>query len=182
MRTGSIPSRECLRIAGFTVSCQLTDIRDVIQPGGLPRRLSTLLVTFLRYLKRTGFQLIAQAAGRRRAPSVTGRAGLDADQSIRPGDWVQVRSRAEIRGSLDRYGKTGGCAFTREMYGLCGRQYRVLKKVSAFFDESRQRICHCRNIWILEGALCSGQQRLYAVRCDRNCFFFWHTAWLKRIS
>jgi hypothetical protein len=162
--------------------CQLTDIRDIIQTGGFLHRLSTIGVRFLRILKQKGNQLLPKAThGHEDTPAST-RPVTNADQDIRPGDWVEVRCRDEIRKSLDREGKTRGCVFTREMYAHCGSQYKVLKSVTSFFDESKQKLCYCRNVVILEGSVCSGRQRLYTAKCDRNCFFFWQTDWLKKIG
>jgi len=89
----------------------------------------------------------------------------------RAGDTVQVRSRAEIKRLLASGGKARGCSFTHEMYKYCGREFRVLKSVETFFDESKQKMCKCRNTVLLDGAVCSGRQRLYFMKCDRNCFF-----------
>ena len=102
--------------------------------------------------------------------------------NILPGDWVKVRSEKEIRRTLDDQNKYNGCRFMREMYRHCGKTYKVLKVVDYFFDEAHQKMCKCRDIVILDGVVCSGRQRLYKVRCDRNCFFFWHLGWLEKVE
>jgi len=102
-------------------------------------------------------------------------------REIGPEDRVRVRSKKEIRSLLDEEGKYGGCRFMRGMYEHCGNSYRVLKDVDFFFDEARQKMVKTKGLVILEGANCSGQQRFYFNRCDRNCFFFWHKAWLEKI-
>jgi len=101
--------------------------------------------------------------------------------NIRPGDWVKVRSKDEIRRMLDDQKKYKGCRFMREMSEHCGKTYKVFKVIDYFFDEARQKMCKCRDTVILEGVVCSGRQRLYKVSCDRNCFFFWQVAWLEKI-
>jgi hypothetical protein len=102
--------------------------------------------------------------------------------AIRPGDTVRVKSKKEIRQFLDADGRTRGCAFTHEMNRYCGRTFRVLKNVDVFFDEARQKMSRCANMVILDGCVCRGRQRLYAVRCDRNCFFFWQIEWLDKVG
>ena len=102
--------------------------------------------------------------------------------NIRPGDWVKVRSKYEIRRMLDDQKKYKGCRFMREMYEHCGKTYKVFKIIDYFFDEARQKMCKCRDTVILDGVVCSGRQRLYKVSCDRNCFLFWHVAWLEKIE
>jgi len=101
---------------------------------------------------------------------------------ILPGDWVKIRSKKDIRKTLDDQKRYKGCRFMREMYKHCGKTYKVLKVVDYFFDEARKKMCKCQDTVILDGAICNGKQRLYKVNCDRNCFFFWQTAWLEKIE
>jgi len=164
-----------------TMHCQLTDIRDVVQKVGPARRLSNIRVRLLRKLKNAGVRALKQALGDDTAGSDHDLPDRDESLSIGPGDTVQVRSRAEIKRLLAGGGKARGCSFTHEMYKYCGREFRVLKSVETFFDESKQKMCKCRNTVLLDGAVCSGRQRLYFMKCDRNCFFFWQTVWLKKV-
>jgi len=97
-----------------------------------------------------------------------------------PGDIVKVRSKDEIRSTLDEHEKYMGCFFIDEMYEHCNKAYHILKNVDYFYDEARQKICRCRDMVILEGVVCSGRQRLYTESCDRSCFFFWHKDWLEK--
>jgi len=101
-------------------------------------------------------------------------------EQIQPGDRVRVRSKAEIKRTLNRLRKTGGCTFLPEMYNHCGKEYKVFKKVDHFFDESKQDMRKCNNILLLEGSYCSGSTA-YLKPCARNCFFFWQTSWLEKI-
>jgi hypothetical protein len=43
-----------------------------------------------------------------------------------------------------------------------------------------QKLIKCSNVVLLEDVICSGRRTLHNVRCDRNCFLFWHTAWLEK--
>jgi hypothetical protein len=161
--------------------CQLTDIQEVVRNDKTMRRLFRIYVRIVRNLKRKGLRLLKQAIGDGKAGSACDLPNLIESQHIIPGDLVQVRPLEEIRELLDSEGKTEGCSFTGEMYKYCGHNFIVLKNVEFFFNEAKQKMCKCRNTVILEGAVCSGLQRLYATKCDRNCFFFWKTDWLKRI-
>ena len=62
----------------------------------------------------------------------------------------------------------------------CGFTIREAKNGSVFFDEARQKMSRCHDMVVLDGAVCNGRQRLYAVKCDRNCHFFWQAEWLDR--
>jgi hypothetical protein len=133
----------------------------------------------LKTIQRAAFALRKRMTSRGTAVQVPVNAEK---REIGPGDRVRVRSREEIFAALDVERKYRGCKFMRGMYEHCGKTYRVLKNVDFFFDEARQKMVKTKNLVILEGATCIGQQRLYVNRCDRNCFFFWHTEWLDKIK
>lgn len=101
--------------------------------------------------------------------------------TIRRGDIVKVRSKEEIWSLLDEQEKYKGCPFMENMFDLCEKEYKVLKEVSYFYDENKQKLCKCKDLFILKGAHCSGRKRLYLELCDLNCFFFWHRDWLVKI-
>ena len=95
---------------------------------------------------------------------------------LRPGDLVQVRSRAEIRRTLDRHQKHHGLHFADGMWQYCGQQLRVLHAVDRFVVEETGRLVEARDTWYLEGATCDG---LTFRGCPRNCHWFWRGAWLR---
>jgi hypothetical protein len=99
---------------------------------------------------------------------------------IYPGDTVRVLSKEKIKNLLDHRGAYKGCDFMEEMYNCCGKEYKVLTKVAYFYDESKQKLCKCKDIFFLEGASCSGRMRLYLEPCDLKCFFFWHKDLLEK--
>jgi hypothetical protein len=96
---------------------------------------------------------------------------------LEPGDWVQVKSEAEIRASLDAQGKLRGLQFVpREMLPHCGKQYRVHKRVEKIFLEESRRNRKLKNTVLLENVQCQG----IGLDCDRCCYLFWREAWLKK--
>ncbi len=159
------------------MACQVEHIDIVGRENTLANRLYQFPVRNLKRLKMAVSELRGSLS-RRKAPASCGLPQL----ALRPGDIVTVRSPEEIRSTLDVTGALGGCHFMREMYAYCGQTYRVLKVVEQFYDEVTQKVCRCRDTVILEGTVCSGRQRLYRSQCDRNCFFFWRTAWLQKIN
>jgi hypothetical protein len=102
--------------------------------------------------------------------------------NLRPGDRVRVRSAEYIRSTLDGNGSYKGCGFARGMYEYCGRELRVAKVVSRFFDEARYRMLKAKNMVILEGVLCDGSSLPDTRGCDRSCFYFWRTEWLEKVA
>jgi len=160
--------------------CQLTEIQDILSRRRLIHRFSNGRVRVLRSIKKRVMRFFRRAALKRSVPEDCRVSPPGADSALRPGDTVRVKSKREIRRSLDSEGRTRGCAFTHEMYRYCGQTFRVRKSVEVFFDEARQKMSRCRNMFILEDAVCNGRQRLYTVKCDRNCYFFWQIEWLDK--
>jgi hypothetical protein len=99
---------------------------------------------------------------------------------FKPGDLVRVRSKAEIKHSLDKYGKIRGCSFLNNQYGFCDKKFKVFKKVDYFFDETRQKMLKTGSLYFLEGCYCDGKSA-YLKPCDRNCFHYWHSRWLEKV-
>jgi len=101
-------------------------------------------------------------------------------ETLRPGDLVRVRSREEIRATLDHWNQRRGCAFLDEMWAYCGTQQRVFKRVERFLDERDYITKHCKGIVLLEGLICEGTKHFGP--CDRSCFYFWRKEWLEKID
>ena len=100
---------------------------------------------------------------------------------LQAGDMVRVRSKEEILRTLDSEYKLEGCYFMYEMWDYCGSQQKVLKKVNYFYDERNAKMYKAKNIVLLDGVNCSGKIGNIMPKCDRNCLFFWKTAWLEKI-
>lgn len=95
------------------------------------------------------------------------------------GEWVEVRSEAEIRKILDSAGRTAGLTFMPEMWRLCGQRFRVYKKLTRFISDTTGELRSIRDTVLLEGVVCDGSAHL---GCQRSCFFWWREAWLKRVE
>lgn len=98
---------------------------------------------------------------------------------LQPGDWVEVRSEAEILQTLDETGKNRGLGFMPEMWPYCGKRGRVMKRVEKIcLEEGPRTVRSMKNTVILDGLFCKGN----GIGCDRACFYFWREVWLKRVS
>jgi hypothetical protein len=151
------------------MSCQLTSIDELKQRNLRPAKRKAI---FFRN------KLLGLVVKKNRE-----RSGVNFDKNpICAGDIVRVRSKREIRKMLDDHEKYKGCLFIDEMYEHCDMTYRVLKNVEYFFDEAKQKMCKANDILLLEGVTCSGRQRLYKESCDRNCFFFFHKDWVRKVG
>ena len=87
-----------------------------------------------------------------------------------------------IHSTLDEHGKHRGCGFGLGMYQYCGKELRVEKVVTRFFDEEQWRLLQTRNMVLLEGVHCDGSNSPDTRGCDRMCFYFWRTEWLEKAA
>lgn len=97
---------------------------------------------------------------------------------LRPGEWVEVRSEAEILATLGGDGTLDALPFMPEMRKFCGRRFRV---------RARADRTSMAKLWMramddavhLEGVRCDGAAH---DGCSRGCAIFWKEAWLKRTT
>lgn len=103
----------------------------------------------------------------------------DSSLGLRVGDWVEVRTAAEILATLDDRQSIAGLPFMPEMFQFCGRRFRVFKSAhktaDTFMDFSIRRMANAVH---LEGLRCDGAAH---GGCQAGCLLFWKEAWLKRV-
>ncbi|MGH9563204.1 MAG: hypothetical protein ACRD3S_17255, partial [Terracidiphilus sp.] len=92
---------------------------------------------------------------------------------------VEIRSEAEIEATLDRRGRNRGLAFTPEMRELCGRRFRISRRIHRIIDERNGRMIRLAGgCLILEGAICRGDRHRF---CPRMAHLFWRDIWLRGV-
>jgi hypothetical protein len=98
--------------------------------------------------------------------------------NLRAGDWVEVRSKAEILATLDRDGQLESLPFMPEMFHYCGQRLRVFKRAHKTCDtvNSPSQGRRMTSAVHLEGARCDGQAH---GGCNALCLLFWKEAWVK---
>ena len=98
---------------------------------------------------------------------------------LRPGDWVEVRSVAEILATLDDRGCLDSLPFMPEMLQYCGGRFRVFKSAHKTCDTiERYRGRSMANAVHLDGLRCDGEAHN---GCQARCLIFWKDAWLKPV-
>jgi hypothetical protein len=103
-----------------------------------------------------------------------------ATEPIGRGDWVRVRSPAEIAATLDTSGKNRGLWFDAEMLKYCGRTFRVLGRVERIVDIKTTTMIPMRTPCIvIEGGHNSGE---FLGFVEQHDYMFWREAWLQRID
>ena len=102
---------------------------------------------------------------------------------LKPGDWVQVKSSAEIARTLNKTGRNRGLWFDGEMLPYCGRTFRVQDRVQRIIDErTGQMIEMVHDCVILEGVVCSGDRSAQRWFCPRAIYPYWREEWLRRVE
>jgi hypothetical protein len=101
---------------------------------------------------------------------------------LRAGDWIEVRSKEEILGTLDSQGRLDGMPFMPEMFQYCGKRLKVYKRAHKTCDT----IVHN---WDSPGRhladgihlnlRCNGK---FHGGCQAACLIYWKEAWLKPIE
>lgn len=164
-----------------TDSCQQEEaprFSRLTRPGWLFPALrmgQTLQSGGARYMLRRGIDYVGRRMGKK--PVVVPRPPMpDEVLNLQPGEWVQVKTEAEIRATLDARGKTRGLLFTGDMTEYAGKRFRVFKRVENLFLEESKQHRKLKNTVILESSYCHGR----TFNCDRSCFLFWKEAWLRR--
>jgi len=114
------------------------------------------------------------------AATVTAAAPAVASAHLEAGDIVRVRSKEEIRATLNHWGEAKGCGFMPEMEQFCNTTQTVFKVVRRFIDERDYQAKRVKGIVLLHGVLCQGIAPYGP--CDRSCFFFWREEWLEKID
>jgi hypothetical protein len=145
--------------------------------------LSRILRRFLYHLIRRGARL--GRAAKRYSSQEEKRVLEDrnaAAHEFQEGQLVRAKSLEGITATLDASGRTGGCKFTSPMIRYCGREFRVLKRMTRFFDEAQWKMVRCKKLVLLEGVYCDGSGSEATQGCDRMCFVFWREEWLEPVE
>ncbi len=103
---------------------------------------------------------------------------VSTDLNLQPGEWVEVKSLAEIQATLDAQGRNRGLSFEPEMALHCGRRYRVTVPVQKIIVEKTGEMARLGNTVILDGIVCQG---LCSMNCPRANYLYWREIWLKRV-
>jgi len=100
---------------------------------------------------------------------------------LRQGDLVEVRSPDEILRTLDPDGTVGALPFMPEMIEMCGRRFRVSRRVvkTCFYGRfSTMLAFKGSDVVTLEDIRCSGDAH---DGCEKGCMIFWREDWLRRV-
>ena len=122
-------------------------------------------------------------------PGIRGLAGAGQgtptlELNLRPGELVRVRSKDEIRKTLNSRRQNRGMWFDAEMVVYCGKgPFRVLRRVERIVNEKTGQMMNLKNpCIILEGVTCSGHYLHNRMFSPRHEYPFWREIWLERVN
>ncbi|BDG06317.1 hypothetical protein [Anaeromyxobacter oryzae] len=167
--------------------CQGTELARATRPAE-PLWSPGQYVRMLRVRTLTLPQLVSMYAGiaaarlerelaSRRPPRPTPPHGPDEVLGLKPGEWVQVKSKAEILETLDARGTHRGLSFMNHYEVYCGKTLRVQARVERIIVEETGKLRAVRDTVILEGSVCP---RYHG--CARGMPPLWREAWLRRAT
>jgi len=104
--------------------------------------------------------------------------------TLEPGEWVRIKSQAEIENTLTLDGKNRGMSFDpSEMAQYCGRAARVRRNVVRLIEEPTGKMLEMKEPCImLEGVVCNGENSTRRLNCPRQLPSFWRELWLERVN
>jgi hypothetical protein len=143
-----------------------------------------MLLELLNAYQRASTRLLPrwlQIRGGREYPFVagTGTGARTPVTGMRAGDWVQVRSKAEIMATLGPDNLNRRMLFDAEMLPYCGGRFRVERVVERILDEGTGEMIKLTDCVVLEGVVCQG---IYHRFCPRAVTPYWREAWLRRVA
>ncbi len=154
----------------WNVTPFLTQMRD----GELTtaRFVSIIALALLNLLRRfSGFKEVGRLTGPK-SKSTKSSLGL------RPGDWVRIKSRAQIKQTLDSASRNRGLLFETEMSEYAGQPFQMDFPISRMIHEETGKMLPLANTVALKGLTCQG---LCAKNCPRSNYWFWREDWLERV-
>lgn len=102
---------------------------------------------------------------------------------LKPGEWVEVRSADEIRGTITKSGFNRGMRYDMEMSKYCGEKFRVQMRVERLINEVNGKMMTMKNSCIqLENVYCRAECTPKRVGCPRASNTYWREIWLRRID
>ena len=102
---------------------------------------------------------------------------------LKVGDWVEIRSKAEIERTIDRENRNRGLNIDEEMTIFCGERHRVTSRVDRIINEQTGEMMEFRNPCIvLDGVVCKGEYAAKRLMCPRRITAYWREIWLKRVD
>lgn len=97
---------------------------------------------------------------------------------LKPGDWVRIKSEAEILKTLDGKSRNRGLTIARAMIQNCGKRFEVGENFDQMINERNGEMLSVKNTVTLKGLECHCAYKLGG--CPRGELQYWREIWLER--
>lgn len=102
---------------------------------------------------------------------------------LQPGELVRVKSHDEILKTITVDRQNRGMYWSAELVPYCGKELRVLSRVSRLIDEKTSRMIEMKNACIvLDGAVCDARYSPCRMLCPKSMFGYFREVWLERVD
>jgi len=120
---------------------------------------------------------------RRQGKIPNGAATPAVNLGLQPGELVRVKSYKEILSTCATSLANRGMYFDAEMVPYCGKNYRVLRRVSRIINEKDGKMREMKTpCIILESVVCQSRYSECRLFCPRSIFPYWREIWLERVT
>ena len=99
---------------------------------------------------------------------------------LQPGEWVEVKSVAEIVATLDMHARNRGLQWSYDLMRYCNRRFKVAKRLDKMIVEYKGTMANVTDTVLLEGAHCTCTY--VTGGCPRADLIYWREIWLKRVD
>jgi hypothetical protein len=119
---------------------------------------------------------------RRRGKIPKGQPTPMAELKLQEDEWVRIKSYDEILATCNEDNLNRGLYFDAELVPYCGREYRVLKRVTRIINEQTGKMMTMKNpCLILENVVCQARYSYCRMFCPRELYPYWREIWLERV-
>lgn len=103
--------------------------------------------------------------------------------ALQPGEWVEVKTPAEIAKTITLAGFNRGMRHDPEMLKYCSARFRVQARVNKLIHEKNGKMTTMKTPCIqLENVYCRAELTEYRLGCPRASSTYWREIWLKRVD
>ncbi len=142
--------------------------------------------TFARVMSRAAMMQPLHKLGKLPMPPLKGtsrKSPTAPPLDLKPGDWVRVKPREQVKEMLTDKGLNRGLWFDREMMAFCGQVFRVRDRVNRIINEQTGEMIELSSDCIkLDGGVCSGERSTGRWFCPREIYAYWRESWLERVD
>lgn len=103
------------------------------------------------------------------------------DLQLQAGEWVTIKSAAEITNTLDREGRNRGLQCDQGMCQFSGGSYQVRSRLDRMISESTGKMRRVDGTVILENLNCICHYSVLG-GCPRQDYMYWREVWLQRAA